>query len=473
MAVKQRTYDLAATNIAGLGTDLEKKVRLEAAQGELAWKDCGKTIGLQIWRIEQFKVVPWPKNDYGSFFGDDSYVCLHTYHPKPGLAKIAHNIHFWIGETSSQDEYGTAAYKTVELDDFLGGEPVQYREVQFHESNAFRNLFPAINYWMGGAATGFKHIEAAVYRPRLLWIKQGHGKITTQEVPISCTSLNDGDSFIFDGGLRLLVWHGRETSIFEKHKATAMAQAIDDQRHGKCQREVFDHGICDETEWWAALGGKGPVAPAVSDAESPARLQRLLQLSDKSGKLTLTEIAVGGQIKRTLLTSDDIFILDEGSEVTVWIGLNASVGERKNGLSRAIEYLVQEGRPLTTPIARILEGGENEQFENFFDGAVTSMRRPGEGVRFTGDLSQIRKLQTTGVVHLPKGPLAPQSLPGAVTDFDQLYKASAASIKQEEEWTGRTKPTSHYAQQLAARANEERTAPTKPTVVQLAAKFKP
>jgi hypothetical protein len=28
-------------------------------------------------------------------------------------------VHFWIGKQSSQDEYGTAAYKTVELDNFV------------------------------------------------------------------------------------------------------------------------------------------------------------------------------------------------------------------------------------------------------------------------------------------------------------------------------------------------------------------
>lgn len=40
-----------------------------------------------------------------------------------------------------QDEYGTAAYKTVELDTFLNDGPVQHREVQGHESGLFKTYF--------------------------------------------------------------------------------------------------------------------------------------------------------------------------------------------------------------------------------------------------------------------------------------------------------------------------------------------
>jgi gelsolin len=54
------------------------------------------------------------------------------------------DIYFWIGKCSTQDEYGTAAIKTVELDNFHDDKPVQHRQVQGNESDGFKKLFPAI-----------------------------------------------------------------------------------------------------------------------------------------------------------------------------------------------------------------------------------------------------------------------------------------------------------------------------------------
>ena len=60
----------------------------------------------------------------------DRYIIYHAYKKDPeNTEALAYDIHFWIGAHSSQDEYGTAAYKTVELDHKLGDAAVQHREV--------------------------------------------------------------------------------------------------------------------------------------------------------------------------------------------------------------------------------------------------------------------------------------------------------------------------------------------------------
>jgi hypothetical protein len=58
---------------------------------------------------------------------------------KPG--RMEQHVHFWLGEQATQDEAAVAAFKTVELDEFLGGSPIQHREVQAQESMRFKAYF--------------------------------------------------------------------------------------------------------------------------------------------------------------------------------------------------------------------------------------------------------------------------------------------------------------------------------------------
>jgi len=51
---------------------------------------------------------------------------MNTYVEEGKEAK-KYDLHFWLGQNTTQDEAGTAAYKTVELDTLLGDVPVQHR----------------------------------------------------------------------------------------------------------------------------------------------------------------------------------------------------------------------------------------------------------------------------------------------------------------------------------------------------------
>ena len=136
----------------------EKETRKGAAETEPAWEGAGQEPGLKIWRIEQFEVKAWPEAEYGNFYEGDSYIVLLTT-KDPESDKLNQDVFFWLGLDSSLDEQGTAAYKTVELDDLLDGAAVQHREVMMHESQEFNALFKRINYLKGGVASGFNHVE--------------------------------------------------------------------------------------------------------------------------------------------------------------------------------------------------------------------------------------------------------------------------------------------------------------------------
>jgi len=313
-------------------------------------------------------LVPVPHAQYGTFYSGDSYIVLYTYKPKPDKDIYSYDVHFWLGAYTTQDEAGTAAYKTVELDDYLGGTPVQYREIQGFESARFLSHFPkGIRILEGGKETGFKHVEAKNYRTRLLHIK-GKKLIRVHEVPLSHSSLNSGDVFIVDAGKEIIQWNGAKSGVLERAKGAEIAQAIEAEREGHSFNRVIDEGSEDD-DFWTKIGGKGSIAPAEaggSDLEESQHADKekiLFRLSDASGKFEFTEVGRGHKIQKKLLDSNDVFILDSGFEVYAWVGTKTSAGERKNALKFAQEYVTKHNKPITTPVVRIVEGGENEVWE--------------------------------------------------------------------------------------------------------------
>eukprot|EP00440_Ansanella_granifera_P018623 gb/GFBE01020229.1/.p1 GENE.gb/GFBE01020229.1/~~gb/GFBE01020229.1/.p1 ORF type:complete len:372 (+),score=87.30 gb/GFBE01020229.1/:1-1116(+) len=348
---------LEDSNCAGIGSQEDKDLRKQAAGGERAWQGAGEQVGVQIWRIEKFQVVAWPEKEYGNFYKGDSYIILQTTKRPYALAN-SWDIFFWLGSQSSQDEQGVAAYKSVELDDFLDGAAQQHREVEGSESKEFLALFTSIHYLEGGVDSGFHHVGPTAYVARLLQVRRSKGRdsaVRVKEVPLSRESLNEGDAFILDAGTTIYTWFGQDCSPFEKSMAATTAENLENERNGTAK--VKQHSE-ESDKFWSLLGGSGPIKSAdQGDAavETPVGEGVLYKFSDDSGTLCMSEVA-RNKISHKVLESSNTFILDTLAELYVWLGKSTSEDERRQAVPTALQFLASHGRPANTPIKCFREG---------------------------------------------------------------------------------------------------------------------
>lgn len=356
---KAKKYDWKDSNLALFGSDLEKNVKKESASTEQAWKGAGAAPGLQIWRIVQFKVKSWPKKDYGKFFSGDSYIILNTYKEEGG-DELLFDVHFWIGRESTQDEYGTAAYKTVELDTFLNDLPVQHREVQGFESDLFKSYFKTITVMKGGAQSGFNHVEPEEYKPRLLHFCGTRRSVEVKEVPLSKDRIKSDDVFILDLGQTIYQFNGNGSNKDERFKAMQFCQELESERCGRAKADVLEeNSVYPEHEFYNALTDDDE---ADDDQEFNAKdaQHELYRLSDSSGRMQF-KVQKKGDMSIRDFDPNDVFIMDAKKSLFVWIGKGTSKAEKKNAMSYAHEYLMKTDHPLI-PVSCMSEGRETRDF---------------------------------------------------------------------------------------------------------------
>ncbi|CAA0812756.1 Villin-2 [Striga hermonthica] len=334
---------------------------------EPAFQGAGQKVGTEIWRIENFQPVPLPKSDYGKFYSGDSYIILQTSPGKGGAYLF--DIHFWLGKDTSQDEAGTAAIKTVELDAILGGRAVQYRELQGHESDKFLSYFkPCIIPLEGGVASGFKKPEEEEFETRL-YICRGKRNVRLKQVPFIRSSLNHDDVFILDTKEKIYQFNGANSNIQERAKALEVIQYLKEKYHeGKCNVAIVDDGKLqaetDSGEFWVLFGGFAPIGKKVATEDdiipekTPAQLYSIIDVQVKT---------VDSELSKSLLENNKCYLLDCGAEVFVWVGRVTQVEERKSAVQAAEDFVASQGRPKATRITRIIQGYETHSFKSNFD----------------------------------------------------------------------------------------------------------
>ncbi|KAG8573261.1 hypothetical protein GDO81_012337 [Engystomops pustulosus] len=355
--------------------------------------------GLQIWSIEKMQMVPLPEKAYGSFFEGDCYIILYIKQSSSGTSS---DLHYWIGTDSTQDEQGAAALYTTQMDEALGGSPIQHREVQGHESATFKSYFKnGIIYKKGGVASGFKHVETNMYNIRRLLHVKGRKHVTATEVELAWSSFNKGDVFLLDLGKVIIQWNGPESNKTERIRACNMAQGIrDDERGGRAQIGIIDNEM-DSPDLMqimtAVLGPRtGELKNAVPDEKADEQQKanvRLYHVFEKDGDLVVEEIATK-PLTQDLLQHQDCHILDQGGvKIYVWRGKHSSPEEKKSAFSRAVGFIQGKGYPATTNIEVVNDGAESTMFKQLFQ----NWRDYGEtqGLGKTFSVGKIAKVDQT------------------------------------------------------------------------------
>ncbi|KAG7477407.1 hypothetical protein MATL_G00069360 [Megalops atlanticus] len=341
---------------------------------EYTFRAVTHTPGIIIWRIEKMELVQVPEKSHGNFFEGDCYILLST--QKVG-GSPSYDIHYWIGSQSSQDEQGAAAVYTIQLDEYLGGGPIQHREVQNHESDTFRGYFKqGIIYKKGGVASGMRHTETNTYDIKRLLHVKGKRRVTAMEVEMSWKSFNLGDVFLLDIGKTILQWNGPDSNRQERLKGMMLAKDIRDrERGGRAEIGVIEGDAEGDspklmevlTNILGERTGKLPpgMSDDVADQEQKAQLT-LYHVSDAEGQMKVTEVATRPLIQ-DLLNHDDCYFLDQGGvKIFVWKGKRANKAERQAAMSRALEFIKLKNYPITTNVETVNDGAESALFKQLF-----------------------------------------------------------------------------------------------------------
>ena len=140
---------------------------------------------------------------------------------------------------------------------------------------------------------------------------------------------------------------------------------------------VLDQGDGDEeyTDFWSHLSD-GEIGPDMEDDEGVTEFAPLLFRVDGNPIKELEKVATGTAIQKTskvvscldrgALDDSDVFLLDSGWEIFIWIGKGADLSEKVAAMGAADRYAKMEPRAIDMPVTILKAGSETKLFNSYF-----------------------------------------------------------------------------------------------------------
>ncbi|KAK7387220.1 hypothetical protein VNO78_27824 [Psophocarpus tetragonolobus] len=333
-----------------------------------AFQTAGANPGLEVWCIENQRLISVSKSSHGKFYTGSAYLVLNVVFPKIGTPH--YDIHYWLGNEAKKVDSILASDKALELDAALGSCSVQYREIQGQESQKFLSYFRPCLIPIEGVFTSKQGNLNGEYQVRLYTCK-GDYVVHVKEVPFLRASLNHEDVFILDTALKIFLFSGCNSTIQERAKALEVVQYIKENKHGgKCEVATIEDGKfvgdSDVGEFWSLFGGYAPIpreSPSVLESEaSPIKLFWI----NLQGKFCETGGKSSNSFSKEMLETDKCYMLDCDGEIFVWMGRQTLLTERRTATKAIEDFVRNEGRSNKTHLTFLSEGLESTIFRSYF-----------------------------------------------------------------------------------------------------------
>ncbi|KAF2076792.1 hypothetical protein CYY_001918 [Polysphondylium violaceum] len=307
--------------------EVREMVEIERAEEELKSTGNGE---YEIWYVDNMKIHPLPKEEYGHFYSGNCYLLKYTYTKWNALKYI---IFYWQGIDSIRQDIGASSLlsKDMYIETSAKGDCVQECERMGRESTHFLSIFNGRMVVHRGTRTDFDMKSKRLYH---VFGRKHNTIVAIQSTRLSSTALNSRDVFIATDSVNTFVWESKGHSKALKEESSKLASLIG----GKVQN------IKESSEpeaFWKLIGGNGKYAnyDYIHNHLKPKDFQNEIKLFAIINTGTIIRAEEIYKYSQYDLTPSKVFILDNKKNVFVWVGSKSQEKEKKRGTEIAIDYL--------------------------------------------------------------------------------------------------------------------------------------
>ncbi|UXI14718.1 leucine-rich repeat protein [Sarcoptes scabiei] len=321
-------------------------------------EDVGQFNGLLIWEIDNFYPNRLDESLHGKFYEADCYIILRTFEKENENPDW--DIYYWIGSETSLDKKASKC-RTI-------------REEQGEEKG--------ITYIKGGRTTsGFYTVEEVAVATRMFRLHEiSNQQIYMESVALDYHSLDQRFIFIVDCGYKIFVWKGKRSKNTLKQKARLLVEKIKKEERKNKTELIFVDQSSEPEEFWQEFSQNndstdGNICVSVKKYDylvegienfrpaSPV----LYKVCLGTGFLELPQIRYKPkQLNKSHFDSRNVFIMDVGTDVYIWVGRKSTRLVRAAALKLAQELFAMLKRPDFAMVTRCLEGVETLSFKSRF-----------------------------------------------------------------------------------------------------------